>query len=421
MDRAGRPVYPPEMTNLNGARFLDRTTPPHIMTLVLMAGLPAMSMSVFLPSLPEMTAYFRTEYAVMQFAVSGYLGMTAVLQVFIGPLADRYGRRPVLLASIAIFMLATLGCQLAESVEAFLFYRLVQAAIASGIVLSRAIVRDLVPQDQAASMIGYVTMGMALVPMVAPIIGGAIAEARDFKAVFTFLLVCGAGLFALCWYDQGETFHGEGRTFRDQFADYPELFGARRFWGYVAVSSFAAGAFFSFLGGAPHVASAVFELSPTATGVALGAPAIGYATGNYLSGRNATRFGINRLILAGAVICSGALAVSLLVALLGGDNAYVFFGFCSFMGLGNGLVMPNAMAGMLSVRPHLAGTASGLGGAIIIGAGAALSACAGPALELGGGSEPLLIMMTVVSTLAIPTTLYVMRRARIAAAAGRPE
>ena len=410
------------MTHPNGVRFLDRATPPHIVTLVLMIGLPAMSMSVFLPSLPEMTAYFRTEYAVMQFAVSGYLAMTALLQVIIGPLADRYGRRPVLLVSVAIFMLATLGCHSAQTVEAFLFFRLVQAAIAAGMVLSRAIVRDMVPQDQAASVIGYVTMGMALVPMFAPTIGGAIAEAYDFRAVFIFLLGCGAGIFALCWYDQGETFSGEGRTFRDQFADYPELFGARRFWGYVASSSFAAGSFFAFLGGAPHVASDVFELSPTWTGAALGAPAIGYAAGNFVSGRYATRFGIDRMILSGAVICSASLAVGLLIALLGGDKAFIFFGFCAFVGLGNGLVMPNAMAGMLSVRPHLAGTASGLGGAIIIGAGAALSAFAGPALELGRGSEPLLVMMTVVSSFSIPPILYVMRRARAAAsAAGRSD
>lgn len=400
------------MSSLPAVRFLDRTTPPHIMTLVLLSGLAAMNMSAFLPSLPAMTAYFGTEYGIMQLSVSLYLAATAVIQLIVGPISDRFGRRKVLLGSTAVFVLATIGCVVAPTIELFLFFRMLQAAVAVGFALSRAIVRDMVPQDQAASMIGYVTMGMALVPMVAPMIGGALEEAFGWQATFVFLLASGLAILALAWSDLGETARSRPASFRDQIADMPELFASRRFWGYVLAAAFASGAFFAFLGGAPYVASEVYGLSALWAGVGFGAPAIGYAFGNYLSGRFSVRFGINQMILWGTIVTSIGMAVSALVTWLGFGSAYVFFGFCTAVGLGNGLVMPNASAGMLSVRPHLAGTASGLGGSIMIAGGAALSAFAGAILQFGTTSLPLQLIMMITSILAYLSITYVIRRER---------
>ena len=135
-------------------RFLDRTTPPHVSTLILIAGISALNMSIFLPSLNHMAAYFDTSYAVMQLSLSGYLAVTALLQILIGPISDRYGRRPVVLVAMAIFVVATIGAMLSQTVEVFLAFRMLQGAVAVAMVLSRAIVRDMVPQEEAASMIG---------------------------------------------------------------------------------------------------------------------------------------------------------------------------------------------------------------------------------------------------------------------------
>ena len=165
------------MRELPTPRYFDRTTPPHVTSLVLLSGLSALSMNIFLPSLPNMTAYFQTDYALMQLSVSLYLGLTGILQLMIGPLADYYGRRPVILTGMTIFLLATVGCLLAPDVGTFLVFRMIQTATATGMVLSRAIMRDIVPADKAASMIGYVTMGMSLVPMIAPAIGGFLDDA----------------------------------------------------------------------------------------------------------------------------------------------------------------------------------------------------------------------------------------------------
>ncbi len=370
----------------------------------------ALNMSIFLPSLAAMTTYFNTEYAIMQIALSGYLAATAVLQIFIGPISDRYGRRIMILASMAIFVLATLGTLMATTVEVFLLFRIMQAAVATSMALSRAIVRDVVPQEEAASMIGYVTMGTALVPMVGPMIGGALEQLFGWQATFVFLAVAGMLTFVLCYLDLGETVAKGGTGFREQVRTYPELLQSPRFWGYVLCSAFSSGAFFALLGGASFVGGTIFGLSPFWSGVALGAPAIGYAFGNFLSGRFSIRFGINRMALIGTMITFFGMTTSVLLTLSGVHHPLNFFGFCVFIGLGNGLALPNVMAGSVSVRPHLAGTASGLGGAIMVGGGAALSQLAGWLLTTESGTLPLQLLMWTVSVLAIASILFVIRR-----------
>lgn len=400
------------MTQSSDVRFLDRTTPPHISTLILLAGLSAIVMNMFLPSLPTMSEHFGTSYAVMQLSVPVYLGVSAIIQIFIGPLSDNIGRRPVLLWGIGLFCLATLGCLFAPTIELFLAFRMCQAAIAVGMVLSRAIIRDLYDQDQAASMIGYVTMGMALVPMVSPMIGGFLDEFVGWKANFWLFLACGLAAFFLVWRDLGETAGGTGKSLWGQFKEYPELFTSPRFWGYCLASAFCSGAFFSYLGGGPFVGSVVFGLSPFWVGLLFGAPAVGYLIGNGLTGVFSARFGVNRMVLWGCVANFAGTSTSLLIFLLGYGTAWSFFGFMSLVGLGNGLVIANATAGMLSVRPHLAGTASGLGGAIMVGGGAALSAVAGKMLTPQTGAFPLLWIQALTGLAALLSILFVIQRAK---------
>jgi MFS family permease len=212
--------------------WLDRRTPPHVITLVAMTGVSALNMNMMLPSLPSLAEYFGADYAVVALAVSAYLAMTAALQVVLGPLSDRYGRRPVTLGCFAVFLLATLGCMLSPSIEVFLGFRMLQAAVASAFAISRAVVRDMVPADQAASLIGYITMGMSLVPMVAPMLGGFLDEHFGWQSVFLVTLIAGVGVTALIWADMGETNRTQSSSFAAQFRAYPELFRSHRFWGY---------------------------------------------------------------------------------------------------------------------------------------------------------------------------------------------
>lgn len=404
------------MTIKTPARFLDRTTPPHIFTLIVITGLGALSMNIFLPSLPAMTEYFDTDYRLMQLSVSLYLFVNAVLQVIIGPISDRFGRRPVILGGVGAFIVATVGCLLAGSIEVFLVFRMMQAVIVTGLVLGRAVVRDMHEDAEAASKIGYVTMGMAIVPMIGPGIGGALEEAFSWHANFWLLLALGAAILALVWADLGETARTRSTSFAAQFREYPELLASRRFWGYCLTAAFASGAFFSYLGGAPYVGSEVYGLSAGEVGLYFGAPALGYFFGNGISGRYSMRVGINGMILWGSIASAVGMGLSMLVYIAGFQTALSFFGFMTFVGFGNGMVLPNATSGMLSVRPHLAGTASGLGGAIMLTGGAALSALAGTLLTGGSGAFPLLAIMLATSLLAVVSIVYTVRRQAIVAA-----
>lgn len=394
------------------SRFLDRQTPPHILTLILLAGIAALAMNIFLPSLPGMTAYFDTEYRLIQLSVAVYLGVNAVLQLFMGPISDRLGRRPVILGGLAIFLLATLGCIFAGNVWIFLFFRMMQATVVAAMVLSRAVVRDMVPDAQAASMIGYVTMGMAVVPMIGPAIGGLLDQVYGWQASFWALFVLGLAVTALAWADLGETAPLSGHSFRDQVRDYPELFTSPRFWGYAMAAALSSGAFFTYLGGAPFVGSVVFGMSPSELGLFFGAPAVGYFLGNFASGRFSVRIGVNRMVLWGILVNAGGIGANLALFYLGLGSPFSFFGLMTLMGLGNGMAIPNATAGALSVRPNLAGTASGLSGALMIGGGAALSALAGALLKPGTGAFPLLWIMFTTAILSIAAIALVIRRER---------
>ncbi|MFN3937308.1 MAG: multidrug effflux MFS transporter [Gemmobacter sp.] len=393
-------------------RFLDRTSPPHIATLVLMAGVSALSMNVFLPSLPAMAVWFDAPYAVIQLSLSAYLALSAILQLVIGPLSDRFGRRRVMLAAGGVFLVATLGATIAPTVEMFLICRMAQAAIVAGMVLGRAIVRDMVPEAQAASMIGYVTMGMSLVPMVAPLIGGVLDESFGWQANFVLMFVAGAAVLALVWADQGETAVRAHVSFRAQIRSYPDLLASRRFWGYAVCAAAGSAAFFSFLGGAPLVGARVFGLSPAELGGWFAAPAIGYLLGNYLSGRFAVRFGVVPMVLSGTLILTGATGLLIAGAMLFPAEPAAFFAVVTLIGVGNGLSLPSANAGMMSVRPDLAGSAAGLGGALVIGGGAAVSALAGPLLALGSTALPLALLMFSTSVMALVAILAVIRRNR---------
>ena len=400
------------MSDTPRGTYFNRTSPPHISTLILLAGISAMSMNVFLPSLPGMAAWFEVEYSVMQLSVAVYLAMNAVLQILVGPISDKFGRRPIILGGIVIYLLATLGCILAPNATVFLAFRMLQAVIAVAMVLSRAVVRDIYSQDRAASMIGYVTMGMAVVPMIAPAIGGMLEQIWGWRANFALLMLSGGLVFIIAWNDLGETARKSDNTLAGQFREYPELLTSPRFWGYCMASALGSGAFFAYLGGAPFVASDVFGLSPSEMGLYFAAPSIGYFLGNWITGAFAARVGVNKMVLYGTLIGTFGMALSLISSYTGHSGPVSFFGFMTLVGIGNGMTISNATAGMLSVRPHLAGTASGLGGAIMIGGGAALSALAGALLVPGAGEFPLIWIMFITSALAILAIISVIWRER---------
>jgi len=382
------------MQKYKDVRFLNRSTPPHILTLILLASISALTMNIFLPSLPNIASELNSSTSILGLSVGIYLASSAVLQLIIGPFSDQFGRRPLILWSLIIFCISTLATVFVTNTAQFLILRIFQAISASCMVLARAIVRDTTESiEKAGSKIAYVTMGMALVPMVGPAIGGLLDYQYGWEASFWLLFILGLVILIISFFDVGETLSDHNQSFLQQISTYPSLLRSKRFWGYCLSSAFVSGAFFSYLGGAPFVGNEVFGLEPKDLGFWFGAPAIGYVLGNFLSGRFSTKIGLDKMIFLGVTTALFGVSISLTISLFDHGSVLSFFGLMTLVGLGNGMSIPNATAAMMSINPKLAGTAAGLGSAIMIGGGAGLSAIANFILIPGSSEIPLIMLM----------------------------
>ncbi len=384
-------------------------SPPTLITLIFATALSVLTLNMFLPSLAHMSEDFGVDYGLMNVAVAGYLFVSAVLQLIVGPLSDRYGRRPVLLIAMVIFVAASIGCVLAESIWVFLSFRLIQAAVVAGPVLSSASIRDRYPPNEAASKLGYVAMAMALAPMLGPMLGGALDMLFGWRAGFVLYSLLGAGVLLLLWADMGETNTNRSSTFAAQMREYPHLFRARRFWGYALCAAFSIGGFFSFITGAPLVAAALFDLSPAMLGLGIGIITGGFMVGNFVTGRIAKRTQLTTMILFGRVVASVGPFCGLLLFIGNMGSVWVFFGSAICVGFGNGLTNANASAGVMSVRPKLAGSAAGLSGALIVALGAVLTMMTGTFVSPENGPYLVLSMMCGSSFAGLLAVLYVRR------------
>ncbi len=385
------------------------TSAPRLLTLVLLTALSVLSLNMFLPSLPNIARDLDADYSLVSLSIAGYLAATAILQLVMGPLSDRFGRRPVLLAGLMIFILASLVCALTTDIGIFLAFRILQGAIISGAALSRAVIRDMVPAREAASLMGYVGMAMAVAPMLGPLLGGVLDELFGWRASFFAFFAMGLAVLALCWVDLGETNKTPSETLMEQFRSYPELLRARRFWGYALCMAFSTGAFYCFIAGAPLLAATLFGMSPASLGFCLGTITAGFALGSYLSGRLARRYSLAVLMIAGRVVACAGLLAGLGLFLAGVVHAASLFGATVFVGIGNGLTIPSSNAGALSVRPQLAGSAAGLSGALTVAGGAVLTSVTGTILTEENGAYALLGMMLLSSAIALLAALHVFR------------
>jgi Bcr/CflA subfamily drug resistance transporter len=385
------------------------SAPPRLFTLVLLSGLSVVSLNMFLPSLSNIAAEFQAGYGLLaSMSIAGYAGMTTVLQLLIGPLSDRFGRRPVILVSLVIYILGSLGCLLATDVWTFLLFRTIQAAIISGFALSRVIIRDTEPAQKAASLMGYLSIAWAIAPMLAPMLGGALDLLFGWRANFIAFLVFGAAVLALCWFDLGETNKNPSETFTKQFKSFPSLFRSWPFWGYSLCMAFSMGALYAFLAAAPLVATAVLRMSPATLGIYMGSTAAGFILGSFVSGRFAAHYPLTTMIVAGRVVAFAGLTVGLGLLLGGIVHEFSLFGSCVFLGVGNGISMPSSNVGAMSVRPELVGSAAGLSGALTGAGGALMSGITSAVLNEANAAFVLLGMMLVSSTMALLAALFVL-------------
>ncbi|SUA99771.1 Sulfonamide resistance protein [Pannonibacter phragmitetus] len=392
---------------------------PPVAILIAISTISPLAMNIYLPSLPGMIKALESTAAEVQLTMSLYLAAVGLSQLVLGPISDRYGRRPVVVTGMAVFVIGTLICLAAATVETVIFGRIVQAAGGcSGLVLGRAIVRDLYEREQAASMIGYVTMGLAVGPMLAPAMGGALDGVAGWKGGFYLMLAIGIAVTLAAWACLHETHHDRSQTtsLRSLLASYRALSRERLFWAYACTSMFTSAVYFAFLGGAPFIASQVLGMTPLTMGLYFMMVAGGYIAGNGLSGRFAARIGVLRMVTIGSLM--PVITVVLAAALFGAGIYHPFSLFLPMciLGLGNGICLPSALSGAISVRPDLAGAASGLAGSMQIGLGAGVSALVAWMLSQSmypGTVWPLLVVMGGCVTLTLMSVIACYRSERV--------
>ncbi len=382
-------------------------TPPRLLSLTLLTALSALTLNMILPSLPSMARDLAARESVTALAVSGYMLASALFQLGLGPLSDRYGRRPVMLGALMIFVVASLGCMLAQDVTVLLACRVMQAVIIAGTVVSSAALRDQHSAVDSAAKLSLIASAMAVAPMLGPVFGGLLDVTLGWRSVFALYAGLGAALLVLAWVDMGET-RAPGLP-APRLRDWLALLQSPAYWAYVLCQAFSVGAFYVFVTAVPYVATAAWGLSPAEVGVGVGSITGGFLVGAAIGARQTRRRGMAVMLVSGRVVSVLAVALALAVFAAGVSHPVALFGLTVFVGLGNGLTLPAANAGAMSVRPALAGTAAGLSGALSMALGAVLSTVTALVVERTATPVALLALIMGCVLLSLAAALAAVR------------
>jgi len=369
--------------------------------LALLTAIGPLSMDLYLPALPAISAALGATTAAAALTVSFYLVGFAAGQVAYGPLSDRHGRKPVMFAAMLIYCVATAACALAPTIEALIAARVLQAFGSAGaIVLSRAVVRDLYEGPRAGRELSLMAVIMGLAPIVAPVIGSGLQAAFGWRACFVFLVLAGVAAAAAVRWLLPETLRKrEPVAASGLVASIGVVARNRSALIYVGIIAGGYGGLFAFISGSPFVLQSVYALSPFGYALAFAAASVGYIGGSWLAAKLVVRIGIDRTIgwgvlafavASAAMIAATALAPRAIAGFVAPMTLYLF---------GLGLAMPQALAGALQPFPERAGAASSLIGCVQQSVAAAIGALVAHAL--GATAWPLVIGIALPGTAAL--------------------
>jgi MFS transporter, DHA1 family, multidrug resistance protein len=356
----------------NGADAANTRT--MLLLLVAMTGVAPISLYMLVPALPLLATSFGRDISIAQMTVSLYMVGIACSQIIMGPLSDRFGRRPVLLAGLGLMVAASAACIFAQTLPELIAARFFQAlGGATGMVVSRAIIRDLYSRERISSMISLVVAVMMIAQMLSPLTGGLIESAFGWRAIFYAVTAFSLAVAVAIALVLPETRRHRRVTggFR---GDVGSLLRSRAFIGYVLCQVLASQIIFAFAGGGPYLVVTHMGRTTAEYGAWFAATGFAYLIGNLCCVRFAPRHSLEKLIWFGLAVQLAGSLLNLIWGLAGlNQTPSWLFGTQMIVMFANAFVMSNSVAGAISVRPEAAGTASGAMGFLQMGLGSLVS------------------------------------------------
>lgn len=337
-----------------------------LLTLVITTTVGPSAMQMFLPALAEVRTDFQVSASAAQLTVSLALLTFGIAMLIWGPVSDRFGRRGPMLIGMALYLAGCGLCLIAPNLTVLVIGRMISAAGgAAGLVLTRAVVRDVVPTDRVASAISKLTIGQIVPPMLAPALGGLLVHAFGWRSVFMVLVAMGALAF-LMLLRLPETHHtrgaGAGGGLLGLASGSARLLRLRDFNAFALFAALSLGGYFAFIAEAPLLAVSSLGMTPATYGMAFVSVAVSFLGGNMLSATISTRLGPQRMVLTGAAFSLAGTTAGLAWALTMPASPWSLFIPTMAMAFGNGLSLNNAQAGAMAINPRAAGAAAGLVG-----------------------------------------------------------
>lgn len=354
---------------------------PLLFFLIGVAAVGPLALNGVLPATTAVIADLATRYEVVQLVLTIFLVANLFSQLVLGPAADKYGRRPVMLFSLSIFILGSVICAAAVSIEMLLAGRFVQGVGGAVCVfLPRTIVRDIYLKDKAASMIGYMTTAMMIAPLFGPAVGGWITDNTSWRFIYIGLASLASVLLLASWRFQSETLgnHSTGQKPRPSsslFSASAELLQDKGFLACTCMLAGAAGVYYGFLSGAPYMAMKSLGMSASSYGIWFAMVAVGYLSGNLTAGRFSEVFGVEKMIMLGFIPFLAG--VTLFWVLLPLHHPVGLFLPMMVVAFSNGMSLPSMITLAMSYRPELAASASALAGSVQTAVGVTLSVAIG--------------------------------------------
>ncbi len=388
----------PQSSTTHNPEHNSTSVQPPLLLLVGISAVGPITLNGVLPANTAVMKELMVGYGMAQLVLTVYLFATMLSQLLLGNLADRIGRRPVMIGSLLVFSVGGAICALSTSIEMLLFGRFVQGfGSAVCVFLTRTIMRDVHSKDKAASAIGYMNTAMMVAPMFGPGVCGYITDISSWRFMYALLAVAGLVFSFLSYRYQNETLNNREQVKPPFVRSTVDLLKISEYRAYLAIICGAVGMYFCFLAGAPYVAMEIRGYSASTFGIWFSMVAVGYLCGNFIAGRYSFRLGTQAMIKLSMI---PAIAGAALFWLLSSSHTLLaLFLPMQLIAFSNGMCLPNLTSAAMSVRTDLAGTASGLTGTVQISTGMVLTLFT--SLLLNNTALPLFAMISFAAAVCI--------------------